>query len=231
MAAALGGSFCFWRPRSHRLLKLMTNESQLRWLDWSRRLHAIAQNGLTFALDAYDIERYHAVRQVAAEILAAAAHTEVAEVRDLLSRECGYATPKVDVRGVVFRGGKLLLVQEKADGGWTVPGGWADVGDSPAVNTVREIREESGFETRPIRLLAVWDRSKHPHDPLPFHVYKVFLLCELIGGAARPSIETDAVEFFGRDELPRLSTGRITAGQIQRLFEHFDHPGLPPDFD
>jgi ADP-ribose pyrophosphatase YjhB (NUDIX family) len=203
-----------------------------RWLDWCSKLQATAQNGLAFARDPYDVERYTAVRAIAAEMLAAGSGLEIAALHDLLEKDSGYATPKVDVRGVVFRDGKLLLVRERSDGGWTVPGGWADVGESPAENVVREVYEESGFQTRAVKLLAVFDRSKHPHTPrFPFHVYKMFIGCEMTGGAAAPSRETAAVGFFGETEIPALSISRITPWQIARLFEHHRNPEAPTDFD
>ena len=203
-----------------------------RWIDWSARLQAIAQNGLTFARDPYDIERYTAIRQIAAEMIAAGSAVDISVIHGLLEKDTGYATPKVDVRGVVFRGDKLLLVRESSDGHWTVPGGWADVGESPAENVVREIYEESGFQTRPVKVLAMFDRSKHPHvPPFPFHVYKLFLRCEIIGGTETPSSETTAVGFFGEAEIPELSITRVTPWQIKRFFEHFKQPDMPTDFD
>ncbi len=210
----------------------LEKQTQPRWLNWTMRLQAIAQNGLTYAANAYDTERYNAVRQIAAEMLAAGSSAEVSVVCGLLSHETGYATPKVDVRGVVFRDEKLLLVREHEEGRWSLPGGWADVGESPAGCVVREVREESGFETRAVKLLAVFDRGKHPHQP-PFasHVYKLFFLCHILGGEAKASPETDAVGFFGEAEIPELSRTRVTPWQIQRCFEHFRNPNLPADFD
>lgn len=202
------------------------------WLDWNIRLQAIAQTGLAFARDPYDIERYQAIRQIAADMLAAGSGLKIQEVRDLLARDSGYATPKVDVRGVIFRGDELLFVREASDGGWTLPGGWADVGESPVENVVREVLEETGFQTRARKLLAVFDRAKHPHEPpFAFHVYKLFVQCEIVGGTATPSSETLEVAFFPEDRLPPLSITRVTLGQIQRLFEHHRHPDLPTDFD
>ncbi|MEK7780090.1 MAG: NUDIX hydrolase [Verrucomicrobiota bacterium] len=210
----------------------MSNPPSLRWLEWCSRLQALAQTGLTFARDPYDIERYQALQKIAAEMLAAGTEADLGKIQDFLATDSGYATPKVDVRGAVFRDGKILLVRERSDGKWTLPGGWADVNESPAENVVREIREESGFETRVAKLLAVFDRSKHPHEPaFPFHVYKLFLHCEIIGGAATQSSETDGVEFFAETELPELSSTRITKAQIHRLFEHQRNPTLPTDFD
>ena len=135
------------------------------WIAWARRLQAIAQNGLMFSQDPFDRERYEHVRNVAAEILAAFSDLDTALISHLLSGEQGYATPKVDVRGAVFRENRVLLVREHSDGLWTLPGGWADVGESPAEAVVREIREESGFETQVCKLVALYDRNKHEHPP------------------------------------------------------------------
>jgi ADP-ribose pyrophosphatase YjhB (NUDIX family) len=210
----------------------MSNPPSPRWLEWCSRLQALAQTGLTFARDPYDIERYQALQKIAAEMLAAGTEADLTKIQNFLATDSGYATPKVDVRGVVFRDGKILLVRERSDGKWTLPGGWADVNESPAENVVREIREESGFETCVVKLLAVFDRSKHPHKPaFPFHVYKLFLHCEITGGAATQSSETDGVDFFAETELPELSSTRITQAQIHRLFEHQRQPNLPTDFD
>ena len=210
----------------------MTTPENPRWLDWTKRLQAIAQNGLTFATDQYDIERYQAIREIVAEMLAAGSDLNISVIRDLLGRDTGYATPKVDVRGVVFRADKILLVRERTDGKWTLPGGWADLCAAPAENVVREIFEESGFATRATTLLAVCDRSRHPPPPpFPFHVYKMFFHCAIIGGEAQPSSETDRVEFFGENELPELSLTRVTPWQISRAFEHHRQPDLATDFD
>jgi ADP-ribose pyrophosphatase YjhB (NUDIX family) len=193
---------------------------------------AIAQNGLTYAENHFDKERYEQVRQVAAEMMAEQADTDYRKVLDLFSGEIGYATPKVDVRGVVFRDNRILLVKEREDGRWTLPGGWADVNESPREAVVREVMEESGYHTRAGKLLAVWDRAKHPHTPpFPYHIYKIFVLCELIGGEATASPETEQVGFFPEDELPDLSISRVTPGQIARLFEHYRRADLQTDFD
>ena len=203
-------------------------------LDWSRRLQAIAQTGLEFTKDPYDVERYHAVRQLAAEMAAVGeAGLSVAETVDLFARDSGYTTPKVDVRAVVFDAeGRVLLVCERSDGGWTLPGGWADVSVSPAENVVREVFEESGFEVQACKMLAVYDRDRHPHPPMRQHVYKLFVRCEILGGTAlQETSETTGAEFFPEDALPELSTARVTAPQIHRFFEHYRRPDLPTDFD
>ncbi len=202
------------------------------WLKWAKQLAALSQNGLTYAENPYDIDRYEKVREVAAEMMSAQSDLSTQEVLTILAREEGYATPKVDVRGVVFRDGKILLVRERSDGGWTLPGGWADPGQSPSESVVREIFEESGYETQARRLLAVYDRSKHPHTPPSlFHIYKLFFLCEITGGSAQTSYETTAVDFFAENEIPQLSVSRILPSQIARMFEHRRNPNLPTDFD
>src|SRR5438132_13851163 len=171
---------------------------EARWLAWVRRLQAIAKNDLMFIKDPFDRERYEHVRSVAADILASLSDMDPALIRDLLRGEQGYATPKVDVRGAVFHENRVLLVREQADGLWTLPGGWADVGESPAEAVVREIREESGFETQVSKLVALYDRTKHAHPPMLFHVYKAFFLCDLVGGSASTSHETSEAAFFSR---------------------------------
>ncbi len=202
-----------------------------KWLEWAKGLHAIAQNGLTYAKDPFDIERYESVRKIAAEMMAVHSDVDLNYVRDLFAGEVGHATPKVDVRGAVFRDDTILLVREREDGRWTLPGGWADVNESPSEAVVREVFEESGYCTRVIKLVALYDRNRHAHTPFPYHVYKLFFRCELIGGNPSQSVETDDVAFFHEDEIPELSLTRVTPAQIARLFEHYRHPDWPTDFD
>ncbi len=210
----------------------MNSQNEPQWLEWAKRIQAISQTGITYAKDPYDIERYEAMRQIAAEIMAVGSDTPLEQIVGLFSSQSGYATPKVDTRGVVFQDGALLLVKELQDGRWTLPGGWADILESPREAVEREIFEESGFQTRATKLLAVFDRNKHPHEP-PYahHIYKLFVQCDIIGGAASVSQETGGAEFFYEDALPPLSLARITPSQIKRLFEHYRQPELPTDFD
>ncbi len=191
------------------------------WLDWVRRLQAIAQSGLTYAKDPYDVERYEQVRRIAVEIAASRSEGVADYIDTLFSEESGYATPKLDIRAVVLdEEEEVLLVREKEDGLWTLPGGWVDVGESPSESVEREVKEESGYEVRAVRLLALWDRDKHPHPPIPFHVYKLYFQCELLGGGPlAASTETEGVGFFSKDALPELSLGRVTSQQIERLIE------------
>ncbi len=199
-------------------------------VDWAQRIAALANTGLHYARNNYDRERYSALRDIAAEMLADAADADVVKIALLLSADDGYITPKVDVRGAVFRDGKVLLVREAIDGLWALPGGWADVGDAPSEAVEREIREESGYLTKAVKLLALEDRRLR-HPPMTHAAYKVAFLCELVGGKARTSAETTAVDWFAEDELPPLSLGRVTEGQIRRWFQHHRQPDLPTDFD
>jgi ADP-ribose pyrophosphatase YjhB (NUDIX family) len=201
------------------------------WLAIGRELKAIAQIGLTFSRDPYDGARYERVRELSAALIAQGSGHDVRPLLEAFRAETGYATPKVDVRAAVFAGGRVLLVREVSDGLWTLPGGWADVNESPSVSAVREVAEESGFEARAVKLAAVYDYRKRNRPHHLDSIYKLFFLCELTGGSARPSIETSEVAFFARHELPALSIGRTTAAQIERMFRHAEEPGLPTDFD
>lgn len=201
------------------------------WLAWAQRLSAIAQTGLAYAPPVYDRERYEQIREIAAEILAGYSDEPIETVRGLISADDGYATPKVDVRAAVFQGDRLLYVRETEDGLWTLPGGWADVGQSAAESVVREVREESGFEVKAVKLLAVYERDRHPHPPILYHSWKMFFLCELTGGEARTSHETSGVAFHDEDEIPPLSLPRVLPEQIRHLFEHHRNPDLPTTFE
>jgi ADP-ribose pyrophosphatase YjhB (NUDIX family) len=195
---------------------------------------------LTYSQNPYEIERYQHIREIAAEMMAtdpaavgAGSGLEKRTILDLLAREEGYATPKVDVRAAAFRDGRILMVKERVDDGWTLPGGWADPWQSPSEAATREAFEESGFEVRVTKLAAVYDRSKHMHVPyMPFHIYKFFFVCQITGGSATPSYETTGVDFFPIEALPQnLSISRTLPEQLARMFEHYRNPALPTDFD
>jgi ADP-ribose pyrophosphatase YjhB (NUDIX family) len=203
-----------------------------QWLRIARELRAMAQTGLTFTADRFDLQRYERLRELAAAMLAQGSGADYDVTLGVLREDKGYATPKVDVRGAAFVDGRVLLVREISDGKWTLPGGWADVNQTAAECVVREIAEESGFEARALKLAAVHDyqTSNHPARHID-SIYKMFFICEITGGAARASDETSEVAFFPRDALPPLSLGRTTAAQIDRMFQHAEHPDLPADFD
>jgi ADP-ribose pyrophosphatase YjhB (NUDIX family) len=201
------------------------------WLVIGRELRAIAQIGLTFCKDPFDRQRFERIRELSASLIARGADENLEKVLGLFQQDAGYATPKVDVRGAAFREGRILLVREISDGGWTMPGGWADVNQTPSECVVREIAEESGFQARALKLAAVHDYRKR-HSPRRIDsIYKMFFLCELLGGSAQPSDETSEVGFFSRDALPPLSQGRTTVAQIELMFEHLESPHLPTQFD
>ncbi len=202
-----------------------------RWLHWAQQLQAVAQTGDAYANNEFDRQRYDLVRNIAAAMMAAGSAAEPQGLVELFRREGGYATPKLDVRAAVFRDDRILMVQERSDGRWSLPGGFADVGDSPSVAVEREVLEESGFVVKATRLVALFDRNRHPHPPFGYHIWKAFFLCELQGGEAQPSIETSAVGFFPEVELPPLSQGRISVGQVQYMFEQQRNPQLPAAFD
>ncbi len=201
-------------------------------MQWARQLQSLAQNGLTYTENHFDRERYEQIRQIAAEMLADKTGAQIDDVLELFIREKDYATPKVDVRGAAFRDGRILLVKETSDGKWSLPGGWADAGESPSRSIEREVWEESGFHVKASRLAAIYDRSLHPHRPLwHYHIYKLFFICEITGGQATTSSETEEVAFFAEDDLPQLSITKILPEQIAKMFEYFRRPELPVYFD
>ena len=203
-----------------------------RWLEWVRELQSLAQNGLAYCQNPFDIERFKQVRRVAAEMTACYADIDHEQIQGLFEGEAGYATPKVDVRGAIIQGDQILMVEEIQDNHrWTLPGGWADAGDTPSEAVLREIREEAGYEARVTHLAAVYDRTRRGHPMAFFSAYKLFFLCEITGGEASGSIETGAVKFFSENELPELSLGRVTEQEIHMLFEHARNPGLPTEYD
>ncbi len=201
------------------------------WLRWADALQTIASAGLTYSRDPFDRDRFEQVRAFAAEILARHTDLSLPAAAERLRAEPGYVTPKVDVRAFVPDGDRVLLVREVSDGRWALPGGWADLGESPAEVAAREVREETGAEVRVARLLAVLDKRKHPHPPQLSCVYKLFFLCEVTGGALRTSFETPGVEWFRRDALPLLSLDRVLPAQLERMFQLAEQPGLGADFD
>ncbi|MCP2034690.1 ADP-ribose pyrophosphatase YjhB (NUDIX family) [Planomicrobium sp. HSC-17F08] len=177
------------------------------------------------------MERFEELRSISVEIMEEHTGVEMQQIKELFADEKGYQTPKLDVRGAVFRDGKILMVRESFDGKWALPGGFCDIGFSPAENIVKEIKEESGFAVVPVKLLALLDKNKHPHPPQPQHYYKIFIRCELIGGEAESGIETTGVDFFSEFDLPELSLNRNIESQLQMLFEFERNPTKATVFD
>lgn len=200
------------------------------WLEWIKKVHAVAHWGLTYSKDEFDLERYEVLRQLSLDMLSDFSTIDKTRLSNLFDNDQGYITPKVDVRGVVFQEGKILMVQEKSDGLWSIPGGWADIGLSPSQVAVKEIAEEAGYQVKPQRLLAILDKQFYKHPVSAFHIYKVFIECAIVEGQASAGLEALSVGFFGEDMLPPLSTNRITQEQIALLFKHYRDPSRPADF-
>jgi ADP-ribose pyrophosphatase YjhB (NUDIX family) len=198
------------------------------------KLSALAQDGLTFAANPYDVDRYRQVSRLATDLLAALSGRPADELATELGRDSGYATPKVDVRGAIFDDQqRVLLMQEKTDARWSLPGGWADPGDSPSSAVTREILEETGYHSSAVKLIACWDREIQQNPPpLAVHVYKLFFLCRPDGTVQPPAaLETLDVGWFAIGELPPLSLGRVNHRQLERALAHHLDPSLPTEFD
>ena len=190
------------------------------WLDWAVELQALAQAGLHYGKDPFDIERFQRIRDIAAEMLARGTDLPLETVTDLFCCESGYQTPKLDTRAAVFQDGRILLVREN-DGRWSLPGGWVDVNVSVGENTVKEVREEAGLEVIPRRVIAVQDREKHNRPVYAWKICKIFVLCALAGGEFRPNSETTASGYFSLEDLPPLAEEKTTAEQVRMCFEAY----------
>ena len=198
----------------------------------AQRLQALAQAGLAYTTNLYDRERYEEIRAISVRLLEELTEEPLEKIIRVFASEDGYQTPKVDIRAVLVREGpEILLVREKLDGGrWTLPGGWADVGYTPYEVAAKEAYEETGLTVQPSRLLALFDKRKHPHPPQPWYIYKAFIQCEVIGGSIlQDTQETIGARWFRMDELPsiELSTDRTTASQLETIFRLVSDPHLP----
>jgi len=209
----------------------MTANRPPRWLEWARAIQSLSQTGLAYSDDDYNTDRYRLLMEIAAEILECHTRLEKEGVLESFLMQPGYATPKVDVRGAVMRDGKILLVQERSDERWCMPGGWADVGETPSEMVVREVWEESGFEVEARKVIGVYDANRSG-TPLEFyHAYKIVFLCVIVGGEARPSDETLAVDFFAFDDLPALSWERTNERHLAEVLRHVRDRDRPAAFD
>jgi ADP-ribose pyrophosphatase YjhB (NUDIX family) len=209
----------------------MNDPTSPQWLTWAREIQALSQTGLAFNEPGYDHDRYTRLMEISAEIIAQHTSVAMAEALASFSAQPGYATVKVDVRGAVIRDGRILLVQERRDQRWCMPGGWADIGDTPSDMVAREVREESGFEVRPSRVVGIYDANRSQAPTEFFHAYKIIFLCDITGGVARASDETMDVGFFDRLSLPPLSDCRTNSRHIADVFGHCQDPAKQPIFD
>lgn len=211
----------------------MGREAQMndKWIDFAIRIQSIAQAGLQYGVDPYDLERYGELREIAAEMLTAKTDIPTEKIHDLFCNETGYQTPKVDTRAAVFTDGKILLIHEN-NGTWSLPGGWCDVDQSVASNTVKEVKEEAGLNVSPEKLIAVQDWRKHNVVNFAYGVVKIFVLCRNQGGEFAGNIETTEAAFFGKDELPEnLAAEKCTRKQILMCFEANEDPAWETVFD
>jgi ADP-ribose pyrophosphatase YjhB (NUDIX family) len=202
-----------------------------KWLKWATELQSIAQAGLTFAENQYDIDRYQQIRDLTVEILNEYTDIDHKKIRELFASETGYQTPKVDIRAAVIKDDKILLVNEKIDGRWSLPGGWADVNSSVSESAVRECSEEAGASVIPKRIIAVHLANKHNNPQFPYTIYKIFVDCELIEYHFKENTETLGSCFFSPDDLPELSEERNSLSQIKMCIEAKKHKFFETIFD
>lgn len=189
-----------------------------KWLQWAVELQSIAQSGLFYGKDKFDIERYQRISDISAEMISYKTEIPFEKVKDLFCSDTGYQTPKIDTRAVIFKNNKILLVHENS-GKWALPGGWCDVDMSVAENTVKEVKEESGLDVTVKRVIAVQDREKHNLPVYAYKVCKIFMQCEAVGGEFIPNNETTGYAYFGIDKLPDLAEEKNNAEQIKMCFE------------
>lgn len=201
-----------------------------QFTNWAIELQALAQAGLTYGHDKFDLERYKRIREIAAEMMASDTGLPAKKVKDLFCNDAGYPTPKVDTRAAIFKDDKILLVKEN-DGRWSLPGGWCEINLSPKENCIKETKEESGRDVNIIKLIAVHERNKRNKPPYAYNVEKFFFLCKEIGGQFVTNDETTAADYFAIDELPPLSEGKNTIEQVKMCFKAKDDPHWIPEAD
>jgi ADP-ribose pyrophosphatase YjhB (NUDIX family) len=198
----------------------------LFWLDCSKKLEAIAKTGIFYSSNPYETERFEQIASIANDLISHYSNSEPQKVEMLYNMENGYVTPKTDIRSVVIKNKQILMVKEKADGKWTIPGGWADIGYTPFEVAVKETFEEAGLNVKPVRVLAIMDKKCHPHPPSPFYSYKIFILCKIEGGVLQPGTETLEAKFFNITDLPPLSEERLTIDQLKIVIERAENPDI-----
>jgi ADP-ribose pyrophosphatase YjhB (NUDIX family) len=206
------------------------NAKAPKWMEWAQEIFSLTQAGLAYSQNPFDLERYKRLQEITAEMIASQSALEKESVLESFSMQAGYITPKIDVRGAVIHDGKILLIQERADDRWAMPGGWADLGNSPASVAEREVWEESGYRVKAQKVVAVIDANRI--EPFEFfHAYKIIFLCTLLDGEPRTSYETLAVDFFEPDHLPLLSLFRTNEEMIREVYAHIQNPHRPTAFD
>ena len=208
----------------------MNKNQQPEWLEWAKELQFIAQAGLTYSKDAFDIERFERIREISAEIVSRQTGLPLEKVKDLFCNEEGFQTPKLDTRAAIFKANRILLVKEK-NGTWSLPGGWVDVNQTIKSNTIKEVKEEAGLDVEATRIIAVQDRNLHNLPPSAYNVCKVFVLCEANGGDFQPNIETIESGYFSLDEIPPLAEEKTNKAPLDMCFAAYRYKDWEVQFD
>ncbi len=202
-----------------------------KWLKWAIEIQSLAQAGLTYTDNPYDIERYERLREISAEMISEKGNIGLEKVKDLFCNEKGYQTPKIDTRAVIFKDNKILLTYEN-NGTWSLPGGWCDVLESVKTNTIKEVKEETGLDVETVKIIAVQDRNKHNKPIYAYGVCKIFVLCNVIGGKFIKNIETTGIEYFALNELPQnLAEEKCNKEQIEMCFKAVKEESWQTQFD
>ena len=202
-----------------------------KWLKWAIEIQSLAQSGLAYTTNVYDIERYERLREISAEIIEEKSNLNLEKVKDLFCNETGYQTPKIDTRAAIFKDNKILLVHEN-NGTWSLPGGWCDVLESVKSNTIKEVKEEAGLDVKATKIIAVQDRNKHNRPIYVYGVCKIFVMCEIIGGEFKENIETTEMKYFALDELPEnFANEKCTKEQVEMCFGAKDDDNWQVQFD
>lgn len=202
-----------------------------QWLKLVIEIQSLAQNGLTYSNNIYDIERYERLRDISAEMLSMKTNFSVEKVKELFCNKTGYQTPKLDTRAVIFKDNKILLVHEN-NGTWSLPGGWVDVLESVKSNTIKEVKEETGLNVLAKKIIAIQDRNKHNKPIYAYGICKVFVLCNVIGGEFIENIETTEIAYFSIDEIPdNLAEEKTNKEQIEMCFKAYNDEKWQTQFD
>lgn len=201
-----------------------------KWLKWAIEIQSLAQAGIAYTNNVYDIERYERLREISAEMIEEKSNMDLDKVKDLFCNETGYQTPKIDTRAVIFKDNKILLTHEN-NGTWALPGGWCDVLESIKSNTIKEVKEETGLDVETIKIIAIQDRNKHNKPIYAYGVCKIFVLCNVIGGEFIKNIETTEIKYFSIDELPLLAEEKSNKEQVIMCFEAYNDKNWKVQFD
>ncbi len=202
-----------------------------KWLKWAIEIQSLAQSGLAYTNNVYDIERYERLREISAEMLAEKTDLSIEKVKDLFCNETGYQTPKIDTRAAIFKNNKILLTHEN-NGTWSLPGGWCDVLESVKSNTIKEVKEETGLDVNTIKVIAIQDRNKHNKPIYAYGICKVFILCDIVGGEFKENIETTEIKYFSLNELPsNLAIEKTNKEQIEMCFKAYKDKNWQTQFD